>query len=53
MDHIISSIIGTTYAEIITLPICTVKTVYQNSNNLRIRYIISNIYKKNGIQGFF
>ena len=32
MDNLISSIIGTGCAEILTLPICTVKTVYQNSN---------------------
>lgn len=39
-------------AEIITLPICTIKTVYQN-NNLTTKNTIKNIYSQNGIKGFF
>ncbi len=52
MDNLISSIIGTGCAEILTLPICTVKTVYQNSNET-IANTIKQIYYKNGYIGFF
>lgn len=53
MDHLISSIIGTGCAEIITLPICTIKTVYQNSDEKKITTIIKQIYNRSGYIGFF
>ncbi len=52
MENLISSVIGTLCAEIITLPICTVKTVYQNNPNLGITQTISKIYKESGYRGF-
>ena len=53
MEHIISSIIGTTCAELITLPICTVKTIYQTQTSLSAKQICINLYKTKGIKGFF
>lgn len=52
MENLISSVIGTLCAEIITLPICTVKTVYQNNNTLTIFQTINNIYTNYGYKGF-
>lgn len=51
---IIASSIGTGIAEIITLPICTIKTNYQA--DLKSKNIISitkSIYKKRGLKGFY
>lgn len=52
MEHIIPSVIGTLTAEIITLPICTVKTVYQNNKTLTINQTINFIIKNYGYKGF-
>jgi hypothetical protein len=54
MDHYIyASAIGTLVAEISTLPICTVKTIYQNSPDFTTKSTIQHIYDKNGLRGFF
>lgn len=55
MEHLISSIIGSGCAEILTLPICTVKTIYQTNRlpNHSIKQIVSNIYLVHGLKGFF
>lgn len=54
MDHLISSIIGSACAEALTLPICTVKTIYQTqTNNLTPLQIITNLYQTKGTRGFF
>jgi hypothetical protein len=50
---IYSSIIATGIAEIITLPICTIKTVFQTSNNISYIKIIKSIYLNKGIYGFY
>lgn len=47
------SALGTLVAEVITLPICTVKTVYQNNKSFDTLETIKHIYKKNGYFGFF
>ncbi len=52
MENLVSSVIGTLTAEILTLPICTVKTVYQNSNNLTVKQVIESIYNSRGYSGF-
>lgn len=52
MENLFASVIGTLCAEIITLPICTVKTVYQNDNTLTINQTIKKIYTKSGYNGF-
>lgn len=54
MNHksILPAIIGSSTAELITLPICTLKTVYQ-SGKYDIITAISNIYSKRGILGFY
>ena len=52
-NNFIPSLIGTLVAEIITLPICTVKTVYQNNTSINsIRFVIKDIYAKLGLRGF-
>lgn len=52
-DNLLPSLIGTFIAEIITLPICTIKTVYQNNPSYKsIRHTIKNIYSKSGLVGF-
>lgn len=52
-SNLIPSIIGTLVAEIITLPICTIKTVYQNNpTHKSIRYTTGYIYKNIGLKGF-
>lgn len=52
MENLFSSVIGTLFAEIITLPICTVKTIYQNNNILTISQTIKKIYENSGSKGF-
>lgn len=51
-NKLLSTGISTLFAEIITLPICTIKTVYQN-NNLNTINTINYIYKQNNLKGFF
>ena len=55
MEHLISSSIGSACAEILTLPICTVKTIYQTQilTKLTPLQIITNLYQTKGINGFF
>jgi hypothetical protein len=45
--------IGASVAELATLPICTVKTFYQSRNSISYSEAIKEIYKKNGILGFY
>jgi hypothetical protein len=49
---ITSSAIGTLVAEIVTLPICTVKTVYQNNPQFNTKQTIQYIYQQSGHKGF-
>jgi len=49
---IINSAIGTGIAEIITLPVCTLRTNYLNSN-MRIPETVGKIYGNYGILGFY
>lgn len=46
------SAFSTFIAEIITLPICTIKTVYQNNPLFTTKQTIQYIYKQNGYKGF-
>jgi hypothetical protein len=48
-----ASCIGAAVAEIITLPICTVKTNYQNSGKKTIWGTVGAIWGKHGIVGFY
>lgn len=52
IENIIPSVIGTLSAEILTLPICTIKTVYQNNKSLSIKQTINQIIKNSGYKGF-
>lgn len=51
--NIINSAIATTIAELITLPICTIKTNYQNSNSKSIITSIKTLYKNGGVLIFY
>lgn len=51
-NNLIPSIIGTLTAEILTLPICTIKTVYQNNMSITLGQTITNIIQKSGYKGF-
>ncbi len=55
LNHILSNTIGVIFAEFLTLPICTLKTVYQTQldKNLSIKNTALEIYKTRGIKGFY
>lgn len=53
LDRLIHSATATAVAEIATLPICTLKTVYQNTRSDSIRQTIKLIYSHNGIKSFY
>lgn len=50
--NLFPSVIGTLSAEILTLPICTIKTVYQNNPSLTVLDCIELIKKNSGYKGF-
>ena len=50
--NLIPSIIGTLTAEILTLPICTIKTVYQNNPTFTFNQTIKHIIQNSGLKGF-
>lgn len=52
-QNLIYSLVGTSIAEILTLPICTVKTNYQNTKDITVGETAKKIYKTNGIKGFY
>ena len=52
-NNIYSSLIGIGLAELITLPICTIKTNFQNSNKNSIMVVTKNFYKNYGIKGYY
>ncbi len=52
-ESFISSAIGSFIAELITLPICTIKTIYQNNSKLTINRTIKELYENHGIKGFY
>jgi hypothetical protein len=52
-SNLVPSIIGTLSAEIITLPICTIKTVHQNNpTHKSIKSTINHIIQNTGYKGF-
>jgi hypothetical protein len=51
--NLFSSCIGTLTAEVLTLPVCTIKTIYQNNKNLTIKSTIDSIIKSQGVKGLF
>ena len=52
-SHLTNSAIATAIAEIVTLPICTLKTNFQNSKNTSIRLTAKDMYAKGGIKVFY
>ncbi len=54
LNNIVNSAIGTLVAEIVTLPICTLKTVYQNNPTFTILDTYKHIYNHHySYRGFF
>lgn len=53
IKHIISSATATGIAEIVTLPLCTIKTNFQNTNGISVRETCKHIYSKYGMKGFY
>ncbi len=54
MDYLIANSTGVIIAELSTLPICTLKTIYQTQNkNLSIIETSKMIYNTRGINGFY
>ena len=53
IENIVNSAVGTTIAEVVTLPICTIKTNYQNSSEKSIITVVKNLYKNGGISSFY
>jgi len=49
----ISSCVATSIAEIATLPICTVKTNYQNTTGKSITAVTKDILRQYGVRGFY
>lgn len=52
-SKILASSIGVSVAEILTLPICTIKTQYQQGSVVSIKDSIREIYNRSGILGFY
>ena len=49
----VHSAIATVVAEMVTLPICTVKTQYVNSTSTNITHVCQKMYKEHGIRAFY
>ena len=52
-NNLFSSLVGTGIGEIVTLPICTIKTNYQNTSSTSIIQTAKKIFKNNNIRGFY
>lgn len=53
IDRIISSSAATAIAELVTLPISTLKTVYQNTDSTSITKTMKDIYRIGGLKAYF
>jgi len=51
--HIFNNMIGSTIAEVITLPLCTIKTNHQVYNHKTIKETMRNIIQTSGYKGFY
>lgn len=52
-DNFVNSSIATVFAELATVPICTTKTHYQNTESTSVINIVKKLYSENGIEIFF
>lgn len=52
-SNLINSAIAVGISEFVTLPISTIKTIYQNTSDKTIIDVIKKIYKEGGIRSFF
>lgn len=53
MDTLYKSAFCAGVAEILTIPVCTTKTVYQSSSFNSMKDTVKHIYYKKGIKGFY
>ncbi len=53
MENLIYSSVGTLVAEFATLPICTIKTHYQNTHSNSIFDTVKSVYNMYGIKAFY
>jgi len=51
--YVVFSALSSCVAEIITFPICTIKTNYQNSDGISIYHTTKSMISKHGIQGLY
>lgn len=51
--NVINSSIATAFAEFATLPVCTIKTNYQNTGSISIITTTKDIYNRSRIRGFY
>jgi hypothetical protein len=52
-NDILASMAATFVAEVATIPICTVKTNYQNTESKSMMSTIKSLYQRNGIKSFY
>lgn len=52
-NRAVNSAVATGIAEVLTLPICTIKTVYQNTSSNSIIETANEIYRRNGLKSFY
>ena len=53
LDNIINSVIASGVSELVTLPLCTIKTHCQNANNSSIKQTVKKIYRSGGFFAFY
>lgn len=51
--NLIISALSASVAELITLPICTIKTNYQNTESKSIKTTVQSMYNQYGVRGFY
>lgn len=51
-NHVVNSAVATVVAEVMTLPICTIKTNYQNSKT-DLKSVVRSIYQRGGLAAFY
>lgn len=52
-NNLVNSALGSAVAEIITLPVCTLKTNYQNTSSTSIISTAKEMYKSRGLRSFY
>lgn len=53
MNNLYASLVATGFAELTTIPVCTVKTNYQNTNSTSVLSTAKHIYTTRGLKAFY